>query len=146
MQKQFNSLKQVMQFAEVLGSNLKGGEVIELISDVGGGKTTFVRGVAKGAGSNDHVSSPTYKLYNIYIAPKIQIHHFDFYRLSEAGLIAHELAELDDQPNVVTIVEWSDVVAHVLPKERAAIHIKVAQNEARIFDINCPNNLEYLFK
>lgn len=146
MQKQFNSLVQFMQFAENIGKNLKGGEVIELVSDVGGGKTTFVKGVAKGAGSNDHVSSPTYKLSNVYNAPHVQIYHFDFYRLPEAGLIAHELAEIGDQPNIVTIVEWSNVVAHVLPTERIVINITAAEHEERIFDIEYPQKLEYLFK
>jgi tRNA threonylcarbamoyladenosine biosynthesis protein TsaE len=45
--------------AERLGKKLKGGEVIELVSDLGGGKTTFVRGLARGMGSPDHVASPT---------------------------------------------------------------------------------------
>lgn len=146
MQKQFNSLAQVMHFAENIGKNLKGGEVIELVSDVGGGKTTFVKGVAKGAGSKDHVSSPTYKLSNVYNAPHVQIYHFDFYRLPEAGLIAHELAEIGDQPNIVTIVEWSNVVAHVLPTERIVMSITATEHEERLFDIEYPKSMEYLFK
>ena len=47
-------------YAEQIGNNLKGGEIIELISDLGGGKTTFVRGLARGMGSTDAVSSPSF--------------------------------------------------------------------------------------
>jgi tRNA threonylcarbamoyladenosine biosynthesis protein TsaE len=49
-----------MQLAEQVGRRLRGGEVIELVSDLGGGKTTFVKGLAKGMGSNDAVSSPSW--------------------------------------------------------------------------------------
>lgn len=127
----------------MLGSNLKGGEVIELISDLGGGKTTFTRGVAKGAGSADHVSSPTYTISNIYKTNNVSIHHFDFYRLSEAGLIEHELQDaLDDR--AVVIVEWSDVLKHVLPKERLTIHIYNEGGDKRKLEFHYPESLDYL--
>lgn len=55
-----------------LASNLHGSEAIELVSDLGGGKTTFVRGLAKGLGSTDHVSSPTFTVCNVYkVSPKV---------------------------------------------------------------------------
>src|SRR3989344_5721785 len=83
--------------ASKIGRALKGGELIELVSDLGGGKTTFVRGLAKGMGSRDHVSSPTFTICNTYKVKSKSSHaaqelwHFDFYRLHEAGLIEHEL-------------------------------------------------------
>src|SRR5690606_22283628 len=54
-----NSSNETERLAEQLGKKLRGGEVIELISDLGGGKTTFTRGLAKGVGSSDRVASPT---------------------------------------------------------------------------------------
>src|SRR6185436_20817876 len=81
---------------EKVGRNLKGGEVIVLSSDLGGGKTTFVRGLARGADSADHVSSPTFTLSKVYQLQNDtkastdsntktlrEIQHFDFYRLDE---------------------------------------------------------------
>ena len=100
-----NSVDDLLASASKMGSLLRGGEVVELVSDVGGGKTTFVKGLAKGAGSKDHVSSPTYKISNVYKAPDFDIYHFDFYRLPEAGLIEHELADIKDQDDAVIVVE-----------------------------------------
>jgi tRNA threonylcarbamoyladenosine biosynthesis protein TsaE len=108
---------------ELLGSRLKGGEVIELRSDLGGGKTTFVRGLVKGAGSADRVSSPTFTLSRIYKTPKFEIYHFDFYRLDDAGILSDQLAEAIQDQNV-TVVEWGDIVDEVLPKERLSIDFK----------------------
>lgn len=130
--------------AEQIGQRLKGGEVIEITSDLGGGKTTFTRGLVRGAGSASHVSSPTYKINNVYHAPKFDIMHYDFYRLSEAGLMRHELAEVLEDPHTVIVVEWSDVLQDVLPKERLVISIKSVDENTRTIEINCPKNLNYL--
>src|SRR6185312_5854101 len=70
-----------------IGRKLQGGEVIELISDLGGGKTTFVRGLAKGMGSQDTVRSPSFTLSNEYRSGKLTLYHFDFYRLEDPGIM-----------------------------------------------------------
>ena len=85
---------------ERLGKSLRGGEVIELVSDLGGGKTTFVRGLARGAGSHDKVASPTFTISKTYVTDGYEIHHFDFYRLNDAGIVADELAEVVGDPHV----------------------------------------------
>lgn len=144
MQVKSGSVEQTQQLAEGIGSCLRGGEVIELISDVGGGKTTFVRGLAKGAGSKDHVSSPTFTISKIYNAPKFQIAHFDFYRLQEAGLIEHEIQEAISNPEAVVVIEWSDVVQHVLPEERLTITITKTSDDGRAFMFNHPEKYAYL--
>lgn len=129
---------------QALGNNLKGGEFIELVSDVGGGKTTLTRGLAKGAGSSDHVASPTFTISHIYKTPNFEIHHFDFYRLHEAGLIQHELQDVINDPQCVVVVEWSDIVTHVLPEQRIKLHIKtVGENQREIY-IFCPEELQYV--
>lgn len=120
------SAEETEKLGRRLGSTLKGGEVIELTSDLGGGKTTFVRGLAKGTGSEDRVASPTFTISKVYEAPAFEIHHFDFYRLNEAGLIKHELEDVLGDTKTVTVIEWSDVVADVLPEHTIKIHI--AQN------------------
>jgi tRNA threonylcarbamoyladenosine biosynthesis protein TsaE len=132
------------KLAEKIGTRLKGGEVIELVSDLGGGKTTFVRGLARGMGSGENVSSPTFKICNVYSAGQKQLYHYDFYRLKEAGLIEHELAEGLDEPTAVVIVEWGDVVSHVLPEKRLTIHIRATGENSRSLSINGPEDLQYL--
>lgn len=139
-----SSAEQTMLLAEMIGKKLKGGECIELIADVGGGKTTFVRGLAKGAGSNSHVSSPTFTISKVYKTPKFEIVHFDFYRLEESGLIEYEIEEAIFDPKTVIVVEWSDVIKHVLPVERLSIEILQQKNESRILRFSFPTSLSYL--
>lgn len=130
-------------FAETLGKHLKGGEVIELVGDVGAGKTTFVRGLAKGINSEDKVSSPTFTLQQIYEG-RVTIYHFDFYRLHEAGLIAHELEEALEDPLSVVVVEWAETIKESLPEDRVVIRLEVAGESARKLHISAPKTYEYL--
>ncbi len=136
--------EQTMSIGSKIGSRLLGGEMIELVSDVGGGKTTFVRGLALGAGSADHVSSPTFTVSNLYKAKKCDIYHMDLYRLHEAGLIEHELHDVLDDKNAVIVIEWSDALKHVLPEKRLTIHITTLGDESRQLAFNFPESLEYL--
>jgi len=112
------------QFGERIGQQLKGGELIELIGDVGAGKTTFTKGVARGLQIDDDVQSPSFTISRVYDArDDLQLAHYDFYRLNEAGIMAHELAEVAKDSHTVTIVEWAAAVEHVLPDERLQIRI-----------------------
>jgi tRNA threonylcarbamoyl adenosine modification protein YjeE len=122
------------RLGESLGSHLRGGEIIELRSDLGGGKTTFARGLVRGTGSRDRVSSPTFTLSRIYESKKFEIHHFDFYRLSEPGILADQLAEAVNNKQPV-IVEWARIVENVLPDDRLTIQFEptvLSPDERRI--------------
>ncbi len=141
-----HSPEQTMNIAHKIGQHLKGGECIQLSSDVGGGKTTFTRGLAKGAGSSDHVSSPTFTISKVYRAENFDIVHFDFYRLNEPGLIEHELAEVQDDANTVVVVEWSDIVEHVLPEVRLVIDIVATSDYDRELRCSYPEKYSYLLK
>ena len=140
------SSEQTEQLAEALGSKLRGGEVIELVSDLGGGKTTFTRGLARGAGSQDRVGSPTFTLSREYDAPNFTIAHFDFYRLGEAGIVGDELAEVINDPLYVTVVEWGDIVHDVLPTTRLTIAITQTASGDRKIDCTFPASYGYLFE
>lgn len=137
---------QTEALAEKIGQALKGGEVIELASDLGGGKTTFVRGLARGAGSKDKVASPTFTISKEYRAPHFAIHHFDFYRLSDAGIVADELAEVVGDNQAVVVVEWAEVVKHVLPEKRLDITIEQTPTGSRRLTFRAPASLEYVIK
>jgi tRNA threonylcarbamoyladenosine biosynthesis protein TsaE len=132
--------------AAKLGHSLKGGEVIELLSDLGGGKTTFVRGLVKGLGSTSQVSSPTFKIKNVYRSHALTINHFDFYRLNEPGLIANEIDESFAEPDVVTIIEWPDIVDAVLPPKRLSIEITIAGEQERKLAFHYSEELAYLLE
>ncbi|MEI7682762.1 MAG: tRNA (adenosine(37)-N6)-threonylcarbamoyltransferase complex ATPase subunit type 1 TsaE [Candidatus Saccharibacteria bacterium] len=141
-----NSPQQTEAVAEKIGHNLKGGETIELISDIGGGKTTFVRGLAKGFGSTNHVSSPTFTISKVYKNGPKEIHHFDFYRLPEAGLIAHELQEVVNDPDCTVVVEWAEKVNHALPAERLTVTFVTKFETDRELVLSWPGSLAYLTK
>lgn len=123
------------KFAEKFAQNLNGGEIIELIGDVGAGKTTFVRGLARGLGAKDKVSSPTFTVEQIYRG-RLNIHHFDFYRLSQPGLVAHELQEALEAPNSLVAIEWAETVRDVLPQGHTTILFEVDSETSRKLTIS----------
>jgi tRNA threonylcarbamoyladenosine biosynthesis protein TsaE len=124
------SAENTERIGELLGSLINSPEVIELRSDLGGGKTTFARGFVRGLGSTDRVGSPTFTLNKVYKAGKLEVHHFDFYRLDEPGVISAQLQESLNGPAVITLVEWAGIVKSVLPKEHLSIEFSpVSDNE-----------------
>jgi tRNA threonylcarbamoyladenosine biosynthesis protein TsaE len=131
---------------EKIGKRLRGGETIELVSDLGGGKTSIVKGIVKGAGSADVVSSPSFTISNEYIANDIVIRHFDFYRLHEAGIIRDEISDLIQDDRTVMIVEWGEIVADVLPEAKLHIVISATGESSRKFVFSCPEKLSYLLQ
>jgi tRNA threonylcarbamoyladenosine biosynthesis protein TsaE len=140
------SLKDTWRIAGRIGQRLRGGEVIELVSDLGGGKTAFVHGLVKGAGSTDRVSSPSFTLRNEYRAGKLTVYHFDFYRLDEAGIMRDELAETLAEPQAVSVIEWADIVEDVLPAQRLTVRLTATGEESRQFDFRYPASLHYLLE
>ncbi|MFO0971193.1 MAG: tRNA (adenosine(37)-N6)-threonylcarbamoyltransferase complex ATPase subunit type 1 TsaE [Candidatus Saccharimonadales bacterium] len=129
-----------------IGAQLCGGEVIEFSSDLGGGKTTFVRGLAQGFGSLDVVASPSFTISYVYTrADGKALYHFDFYRLNDPGIVANELAEVEGDKDVVVAIEWGEQVHNVLPAERIHIQIKALSDNEREICIKAPPAYAYLF-
>ena len=139
-----DSAEATESLGERIGARLHGGEAIEFVSDLGGGKTTFVRGLARGLGSTDRVASPTFTISRAYKAGDRALLHFDFYRLNEAGIMADELAESLADPKAVVVVEWGDIVADVLPDERITVTITAAGESQRAIRIQYPSTLDYI--
>lgn len=120
-----------------LGQRLKGGEVIELIGDVGAGKTTLTRAIARGLGIVDPIQSPTFTIVNRYeTSHGVILAHYDFYRLDDAGLMRDELREALGDAATVTIIEWGDIVADILPEDRLTITIESVSEATRKLDIH----------
>ena len=140
------SATQTERLAEQLSRKLKGGEVIELVSDLGGGKTTFVRGLVRGLGSTDIVNSPTFKISNVYHSPALTVNHFDLYRLPEPGMISYELAEVINDSGGITLIEWADAVADILPDEHLIVQFDHASEQERQITFRYPESLAYLLK
>jgi tRNA threonylcarbamoyladenosine biosynthesis protein TsaE len=111
----------------VLGRALKAGDIVLLTGELGAGKTTFVRGVARGTGSTAPVASPTFQLVRVYPG-RVQLAHVDLYRIENpaelAGLGLEELAD-----NGAVVIEWGDRID--IP-EAAQIEIKHLGGDRRL--------------
>lgn len=133
----------------LLGQILKAPAVVELRSDLGGGKTTFAQGIAKGFGVNEALSSPTFSICKIYKSKTdSEVHHYDFYRLEEPGILADQIKESLNSPNALTIVEWPEIMEAVLPKDKIVVVIKPVQNNSdhRIIEFHYPESKFALIK
>jgi tRNA threonylcarbamoyladenosine biosynthesis protein TsaE len=131
-------------FGVRLGSQLRGGEVIELIGDLGSGKTTLVRGIAKGLESPDHVSSPTFTVYKVYNGGKLPIYHYDFYRLQDDVVIKNELAEIVAHKQAVIVLEWAEQIGSALPKEHIKITFRTLGEDIRELSVVIPPKCRYI--
>lgn len=110
---------------------------IELIGDVGAGKTTFTKGLARGLGVQDDVQSPTFTLSRVYDARDgMRLAHYDFYRLKDAGVMAIELDEAVTDPRIVTVVEWGEIVADILPDTRLTVRLSANDDTHRTLTID----------
>lgn len=130
MQLVFSSLVDTQTFAELLGQRLEKGVVFELCGDVGSGKTAFTKGLAKGLGVTDDVQSPSFTISRTYKARNgLELHHYDFYRLADPGIVTYELAESLAADDVITVIEWAETVKGVLPDDRYILTFTYGEQE-----------------
>lgn len=119
---------EMMAYGERLGRELQLPAVIELLGDVGAGKTTLTRGIAAGLGVVDNVTSPSFNISKRYgfVRPDGTagtLVHYDFYRLPDPGIMSEELAETLQDPSAVVVIEWGASVKDLLPDEHRTIKI-----------------------
>jgi tRNA threonylcarbamoyladenosine biosynthesis protein TsaE len=114
-----------------LGGALQAGDVICLQGDLGAGKTTFVQGIARGWGSLDPVSSPTFIIVNVYRrADQGQLFHMDAYRLDSTP----EAEELDLDSMLAQgalLIEWPERIDGLVPRERLWVQLEHLDEEER---------------
>jgi len=124
-------------FGAKLGAILNGGEVFELVGDVGAGKTTLVKGIAAGMGIDEDVQSPSFTISRVYETSKgLTLAHYDFYRLHDAGIMADELHETAQDTTAVTVIEWAEIVSGVLPADHLVVRIMPSRDqESRVLEL-----------
>lgn len=124
-------------FGARLGALLKGGDVIELVGDVGAGKTTLTKGLAVGLQIDEDIQSPSFTISRVYdrATDAIRLAHYDFYRLHDAGIMADELFEATRDPNTITVIEWADIVTGVLPEDHLTLILTSPTETSRIVEL-----------
>ena len=137
MREKISNEAEMMKLGERVAGVLGIPVVIELVGDVGAGKTTFVKGLARGLGVEDEVTSPSFTINKRYVGKHgVELSHYDFYRLSEAGLMKAELEESMGDENMVTVVEWADSVSGVLGEGRVVVRITMLDEKSRMVEIS----------
>ncbi len=123
-------------FAKTLDRQTSSSILIELIGDVGTGKTTFFRGLAEGLGVSSTVTSPSFTISKTYALPNGKtLTHYDFYRLDDPGIMQEDLNDSLKNPNNITIIEWGNSVQDFLPKDRVRISIKYNNDNSREINV-----------
>lgn len=124
-----------------------GGETIELVGDLGAGKTTLVRGLGQGLGVDEDVQSPSFTISRSYQTPSgIELIHYDFYRLRDPGVMAADLREATDRPDAIVVIEWADIVHALLPKDHITIGIRLISESERQLTLSIPSDQHHLFE
>jgi tRNA threonylcarbamoyladenosine biosynthesis protein TsaE len=134
--RQSSSVEQTEAIASELAGELRGGDCVALIGQLGAGKTQFVRGLVRGLNGPIHqVSSPTFVLLHVYPGGRLTVYHLDAYRLAGSqDLEAIGFTELLEQGGIA-VVEWADRVSELLPRKRIEINIDLrgpTQREIRL--------------
>ncbi|MBQ1353743.1 MAG: tRNA (adenosine(37)-N6)-threonylcarbamoyltransferase complex ATPase subunit type 1 TsaE [Ruminococcus sp.] len=129
-----NSAEETERLGERIASKLKGTDVIALFGGLGMGKTALTRGLARGLGADDVVSSPTFALVNEY-SGRVPVYHFDMYRVTSWDDL-YSTGFFDYLDTGVLIIEWSENIEGALPENALRITISRGENDnQRIFDI-----------
>lgn len=125
------SLEETNQLAEKIASKLSVPALITLSGDLGAGKTTFTKGLAKALGINATITSPTFTILKSY-EETVTLHHIDAYRLE--GIVQDLGFEEIFDEDAICVVEWFDYIEYALPKDRLQISISL-DGDDRIFKL-----------
>lgn len=117
-------------FALKLADLLQPGTVLALIGDLGTGKTTLTKYIARGLGIAETLTSPTFTIVKEYYSGRLPLYHFDVYRMESAADLFEIGAEEYFYGDGVCIVEWADQVAEILPDETLCIFIEYGKTES----------------
>lgn len=117
-----------------LSHALKAGDVVALYGDLGSGKTRFVKGISRGLGITEHVTSPTFVVVNEHLHGNIPLYHFDFYRLRNIRELEEIGFEEYLEGNGICVLEWAEMIREKLPLKRYDVHLSPgsAENERTI--------------
>lgn len=117
------SPEETEKLAIEFGEKAKPGTVIALIGDLGVGKTVFTKGFAKGLGITEDVVSPTFTILETYESGRLNLYHFDVYRIGDV----EEMEEVGFDDYVygdgVSLIEWAGLIEEIMPKGTYVVNI-----------------------
>ena len=117
------------EFGMKLASSLEPGDIVALIGDLGTGKTTLTKYIAKGLGVTENIDSPTFNIVKEHKSGIIPLFHFDVYRLSSGDVLLDIGADEYFYSDGVCIIEWADIVADVVPEKAKVILIEYGEKQ-----------------
>ena len=127
-----NSPEETEALGAALGKRLPAGTVIAYRGDLGAGKTAFTRGLARGLGCTEQVTSPTYTIVNEYLGGRLPLFHFDMYRLTSSDDLWDIGWEDYLDRGGVCAVEWSENVAEAMEEAITVTIEKLGEDTRRI--------------
>ena len=123
------SAAETMAFGERLAAELHAGDVVALTGELGSGKTCLVKGIARGLGVTQEVTSPTFTIIHEYHGGRLPLVHVDLYRLDSVLEAVNIGIEDYLGSDGVTVIEWAEKIEPLLPEYTKRIHL-VALNES----------------
>ena len=130
--------KDTETFGMRLGRNASPGTVIALTGELGTGKTTLTRAIARGLGIQEPITSPTFNIIKEYDDGRLPLYHFDVYRIGDP----EEMYELGYEEyfygSGVCVIEWADLIDEIIPENAVRIGIRYGEREGeRIYQCTC---------
>lgn len=133
-----NSADETILLGEIIARTLVCGDILLFFGDLGAGKTTFTKGLAKGLGIADDVHSPTFTLIHEHAGSK-RLCHIDLYRLETWDEIENLGLEEYLYSDAITVIEWSERLNNNLPKGSIVVKIKTIDDNSREISIHMDN-------
>lgn len=116
--------EETRELGRQMGREARSGELYALTGELGVGKTVLTQGIAEGLGITEPVCSPTFTIVQVYEEGRIPFYHFDVYRIADIGEMDEIGYEEYFYGNGLTMVEWADLIAELLPEHYRQIVIE----------------------
>lgn len=130
-----NSTEETKEIGKKIANAIKSGDIISLTGSLGAGKTVLTKGIAEELGITEAIVSPTFTLVQEYDEGRIPLSHLDLYRLSGEDEFESMGGEDFLYQDGLTIIEWSEKIASLLPKKTIFITITINEDLSRSIEI-----------
>jgi len=130
------NLKTSSALADRLAHAIQAPQLIELVGDLGGGKTAFTKALGKALGVSKTITSPTFNIHRGYDFVGGRLEHFDLYRLNDDEIVLNQLRDCLSDQNTVVVVEWAQHFTDLLADDRLVVELKYIDEHTRELSIS----------